>query len=472
MSPKVLLVVLLLLGALAGAFLTIKPSPPTARPEEAVSLFPPTAPVTNDKAEIARLEDLVANLEGQLKALTQENAQLLQKLGSLGMKEGPQPVPTEPKPSETDYVALGQALAKLRGLDPTPLPTRPATEDEVKASVLEWLLKHHGKDFGMKEGTALCALGLIPEVVDTLTPRAQLLARQLSGWYDAAQQTILVIPPHKEEGGTPIVTDPALAIGFSRLLALHGDALFTKDYAQLSSDERQARLGLFAGDAALIRFLRSITNPSAPDPNALPPDDPDHPLNQIPSPDYVRQRDLFSLTYGFEFAQTLHSAGEWGQLAKAYKQPPATTAEIFDTERYLTESGTTVPPMPIEIAPSTEKPIWDDRLGQFALFYYLKRYMEPEEAHAAAAQWRGDRLVVFEAEPRGSAVWKIHAVTEEGATKLHAALKTALLQHADLPEDTPLPHNGERSIHVTQNKSVVTLIDAASAEVGTRLSKL
>ena len=477
MSPKGLFSVLLILGIATGALIwtgQTTPTPsanPNAEPE--ASLFPPTAQVTNDRAEIERLEQTVAHLEDQIKALTQENAQLLQKLGSIGMKEQPQPAsvkpPTAPKPAPNDYVALGLAIAEIRDLEPTPRPVVAASEDEARAAAARWLQKLHGPDFGKREGVALHALGLIAEPVDTLEARALLLARQLSGWYDEKSGTQLVILPHKEPGGTQITTEPALAIAYGTLLARFSDQLFNESFSTLTSDERQARLALLGGDAALIRFLYGITNPSAMDPNALPPDDPDHPLNQIPSPDFIRQRDLFSLTYGFEFAQTLHSANAWPGLTKAYAQPPITTAEILDSERYLNETNTPIPPAKVD-AKTRPDDLWDDRLGQFALFYYLKRYLEPEAAHGAASLWRGDRLIVAKGGARASALWKIHAGSPDGAKKLYQALSTAMFSHYGLPEDAKLPHQGERSLSISVKGEMVVLVDAESPATGQSLS--
>ncbi|MBL9115562.1 MAG: hypothetical protein JNJ83_11200 [Verrucomicrobiaceae bacterium] len=469
MSPRGLFLVLLLVGAAAAALIWIKQAStvpiPVPSNQLETSLFPPTPQVTSDRAEVERLEQTVAHLEDQIKALTQENAQLLQKLGSIGMKNQPQPLPEKsavpPKRAPDDYVALGLAIAKLRDLEPTPRPVVAASEEEARAAAQRWLQKLHGADFGKREGVALHALGLIPEAVDTLEPRALLLARQISGWYDEKSGTQLVIPPHNEPGGTQITTEPALAIAYGTLLSRFGDQLFGESFSTLTSDERQARLALLGGDAALIRFLYGITTPSAIDPKALPPDDPDHPLNQIPSPDFIRQRDLFSLTYGFEFAQTLHSANAWPGLTQAYARPPLTTAEIFDSERYLNETNTAVPASKVE-ALAMPDDLWDDRLGQFALFYYLKRYMEPEAAHEAASLWRGDRLIVIKGESRASALWKIHAGSADGAKKLHNAVHTAILNHYGLPESTQLPHNGERSLQISVEGEMVTLVDAES----------
>ncbi len=480
MSPKTLLLILIIIGATAANLLWLRPvvppppavvaPPPAVLPAEPVtgaSLFPDG----EQKPEQARLEEMVAHLETQVKVLTEENTALLQKLGSLGMKKDSQPVPAPvaaAPQSEADYVGLGADLARLRELPAEPIPTMTSTEPAVTAMILAWLRKLHGADHGRAEGAALYALGLVPESLDTLPARAALLARKLTGWYDAETGTLHVIPPHKEPGGTLISTDPVLALAYGNLLRANAAALFPSSYGALTSDERQARMALLAGDASLTRFLHELTNPAAPAADALPVEDPDHPLNQVPAPDFIRQREVLGLSAGFELAQTIHSAGGWKRLSAAYAEPPRSTAEVLNSELYLAE--TRLPPTPVGIVkpPAEGKaPIWDDRLGAATLVYFLKRYMEPEDAHKAAVGWRGDRFLAYAAATgngRGDAVWRITTASADAAKALRAAMKTALLQHYELPPDTPFPDAlkaGGRSLKLTAEGSDLTLVDAA-----------
>lgn len=434
----------------------------------------PMTPALDAKAEIQRLEEMVQHLEEQNKALSEENASLIQKLGSLGMNQkAASPVmepPATPSAEETDYVALGNDLLKLRELQNLPIPTITSTEDEVRKVMLDWLKRIHAPDHGLREGAALYALGLIPEALDTLGPRAALMARRVTGWYDEKSGTLMVIPPHREPGGALITTEPVLAIAYGNLLHHFGDSLFGPDYARLTSDERHARLGLLGGDAALARFLHSLANPTIPDANTivLPLDDPDHPLNQIPVPDYLRQRDLLPMTDGFEFVQTLHSIGGWSQVAGAYQRTPVSTAEIMDSERYL--GDTRLEPVPVTVKETQwngKNPVWDDRMGQHALLLYLKRYLEMQDALTAAATWRGDRFLAYEADGsarRGTAHWHIVTASSAAAKVLQDALRIALLQHYGLPEDAALPLKTEdgRKLGLSIENQTVLLTDEAS----------
>ena len=490
--------VLILAGGATTGYLWMRSNPaaaPSSSPDIIASteqapasnpLFPAGAikpAATGDKAEIARLEEMVSHLEDQVKALTEENSALIQKLGSLGMKQNAATtVPTEPpgNTDDADYVGLGSQLLKMRELQELPIATITSTEEEVKAVILAWLRKIHQPNHGQREGDALYALGLIPDTVDTLPARAALLARQLTGWYNAETNTLQVIPPHKEPGGTLITTDPSMAIAYGNLLHHFAENLFGKDYATLTSDERQARHALIGGDAALTRFLRELSNPSAANPDALPPDDPDHPLNQIVVPDYLRQREVFPLLAGFEFAQTLHSISGWGQVSAAYKRQPESTAEIMDTERYL--GDTRLPPTPVHLEKTIVKgvePMWDDRLGQHTLMLFLRRYIEPEAAEAAATKWRGDRFIAYPSVPgssqRGHAFWRIVTNSPEDASALIQAMQTVIRHHYEQPDEAPFPFTtkeGNRTLHLTQDKASITLTDTGSQEMAVALQGL
>ncbi len=455
-------------------------------PPESNALFPtPLAPasLSDAQSQINRLQEMVQHLEGQVKVLSDENASLLQKLGSVGMKSQTPPSLPNPTPGDSaddnDYVGLSTALLKLRQLEMLPVPVVTQSEEAVRAVVLAWLKSIHAPDHGLRYGRALYALGLVPEVIDTLPATANLLARQLSGWWDEKSQSLLVIPPHKEPGGTLIATDPTLAIAYGQLLRFFSTSVFGPDFGKLSTDERLARLAVLGGDASLTRLLYSIANPSAQD-NAfsLPPDDPDHPLNQLPTPDFIRQTSVFPLIEGFEFAQTLHSISGWPQLTAAYQRLPESSAEVLDTERYLNE--TRVPPDPVSLNQKTldgAGPAWDDRLGQQVLVIYLKRYMDPELAHAAALGWRGDRFVVFAdaAGGRGHSFWRVKTPSSEMAKDLRQAFTRAVLQHYGLPEDNPLPTTTpaeERTINVIQDGAGVTLIDTGTQPAAHALQNL
>ena len=470
LSPAALLVLLLLGGVGAGVWISQRPAPePTARaPKESAEDL---------MKQITLLEGQVEYLQGQVGALQEENTQLLQKLGTLGMKGAAKMdatlLPTDEPP---DFVGLGIELMKFRQIKALPVPTVGASLAEVEAAILTWLREQQPDDEAPRFALALTALGWIEKPVDPLPLQAALLARQLGGWFDAKSGTLLVIDD-KPEPGKPSPDRP-MAVAYGQLLREYSSTLFPpqtegQERLPLSTDERLARLSLLTGDAALTRFLYSIQNPIPQSPTDLPPEDPDHPLNQVVMPLYLRELALFPFARGFEFAQALHRAGQFSQLNAAYSRPPQSCGEVIEPERFL--DANRLAPAKVELASieiAGETPYWDDRLGRFATFTALRTYNSDEEAGQGARGWKGDRLLAYAApdQPRDHAVWQTLWLTPQDAAAFAKAMRSWLTQRYDVK-----PINDEagqlklealgRHIRLVTNRegTGVLLIDAASA---------
>ena len=466
-SPAALMLLLILVGSGLGWWLSQKPAETGAEPEDL-------------SQQVKLLEGQVEYLQGQVGALQEENSQLLQKLGTLGMKGVPKmdlpPLNDDPP----DFVGLGLDLMKFRQIKALPIPTTSASPAEVEAAILVWLRKQQPGDEAPRFALALTALGWIDAPVDPLPLRAAILRRQLGGWYDAERGTLLV-SDEKTEAGKP-APDRPLAIAFGQLMREYGSTLFPKhDGNALTTDERLARESLIAGDAGLTRFLFGIQNPIPQSNSDLPAEDPDHPLNQVPMPVYLKELALFPFSRGFEFSQALHSAGSFAQMNAAYSSPPTSCAELIEPERYL--DANRLPPASVEMATiEIEKalPYWDDRLGRFATFTALRTYNSDEEAGQGTRGWKGDRLLAYAAPeaPRDHAAWQTLWLTPEAAAAFFKAMRHCLTQRYDVEPSLDAPGNLSlqaqgRSIHLISNRAGkgVLLIDAATAQFAEALKK-
>lgn len=490
-SPAALLLVLTLLGAGVGVFISQKPKVAPSGSAEAPVPAPFQAPVqpalpvatapesmareeTEDpQAQIKLLEGQVEYLQGQVSTLQEENSQLLQKLGTLGMKGVPK-MDTAPLDEEApDYVGMGIELMKFRKIQALPIPTTGVSQPEVERAILAWLRKQQPDDEGPRFALALTALGWIEKPVDPLPLRAALWARQLGGWYDQESGTLLVTD-EKPVPGKP-APDRPMALAFGQLLREFGSTLFPEERtASLTTDERLARESLLAGDAGLTRFLFSLQDPEAAPTSDLPTEDPDHPLNEVPMPVFLKELAMFPFRPGFEFAQTLHSAGDFAQLNAAYSRPPRDCAEIIDAERYV--DNTALPPTRPEFATvkaGDSEPYWDDSLGRFAVFNALRAYNSDEDAGQAARGWQSDRLLAYAApdQPRDHAAWQTQWLTPEHANAFFKAMRNCLLQRYDVKPDKDQPEEvtlsvGGRSVQLLKNRNGqgVLLLEAATAE--------
>jgi len=499
LRPSVLLPVLILLGLVAAGLLWWTPTSEVVVAKQALTPFQnildqnpllimpvvPGAPKADDP-QVQILQSQVQYLEDQVRALREENSQLVDQLAKLGMKNGvakmAMKVEEPPANIPTDFVSLGAEMLADRELQDLPMPTVLAPQADVEKVILDWLKQQHSDDFGTREGAAFAALGAIPNPIDTLPLRAALLVRLIGGWYDNQKSTLYLVDPEDVVDGMPVMSDPVLGIAYGNLLHHYQKSLLPEPTKQLATDERMARLGLLGGDAALQRFLRDLKQFKGPDPNKLPAEDPDHPLNQVPMPAFLRELEIFPLTQGFFFAQAMHSLGGFKQLSTTYGRPPESTADVLDTERYLAEQPT---PLPRITWPSIKldntEPFWDDRLGQYAALAFLKRYNAEEAAGEAIKGWMSDRFLAYalkgDLARRGHAIWQTRWTSGAQMNKFYQAMQECLQQFYDVKSDAAEALQFQahgRSVRLLRIKSEnsVLLIDAASDDFAKLAVKL
>ncbi len=496
-KPAILLFLLLALGSVAGVVLSRRggapaatvppvvevptPSAPAQEPTLLTSLFPPGQPTAaagqDSRAlmdQITRLEGQVEYLQGQVRALQDENAELINRLGMLGAKGQRPGLPGED--TIPDFVGLGLDMMKLRGLQALPMTTVPLPLVEVEKKILAWLRQEWPGDEPERFGRALHALGWIPERVDPLTLRAALMARQIGGWYDATAETLFTVDASTSPPGTIPPNTEALAIALGQLMREYGPSLLPPDSekSRLSLDARLAREALIGGDAALTRFLNDLQRGVGPPTDEIPIDDPDHPLNQVPMPHFLRQLALFPFNQGFEFAQSLHAAGQFTQVNACYRRPPGSTLEVIDTGLYLGDQRALLLPVTLSTTDVAGKQAyWDDTLGWFATVTALRMFNEDAAAAEGARGWRGDRLLAWpSAGKRDHAAWQTVWVDDARASAFFKAMTAVLTQRYEL-EDAKPSATGElelappgRTIRLTRNRDGrgVLLIDAGSME--------
>lgn len=446
-----------------------------------VSAFTPqgaSMPLPTNVEELQRqivlLQGQIEYLQGQNDALKDENAQMLQKLGTLGMK-GSDVAEAQAQNAQMkddgvapDFVGMGLEMMRLRKLQALPMITTPVSQEQVEIVILSWLKRQQPAEEAQKQARALAALGWIPQPIDPLPLRAALLARLLGGWYDEESETMLTIDPGTASGPSVTSNEP-LGIAFGQLLREFGGTLFQPQHGPLSTDMRVAREALIAGDAGLTRFLHSLQYPASAPKNDLPAEDPDHPLNQVPMPVYLKELALFPFHRGFEFAQNLHSAGSFPQLNAAYSRPPISTAEVIEPELYLDPERAA----PVEIKLAEVKlagvvPFVDDRLGKFACVTALRRYNRDEDAALGARGLVADRLLAWPAEggaKRDHAAWQTLFMDKASADAFYKAMLKCLTERYKTKGEGEFTADG-RSVALLRNQgdAGVLLIDAATDE--------
>jgi hypothetical protein len=488
LRPSVLLPLLILLGLVGAGWAWFfqaenfdhpaeaRPAPTPAQQLLAQNplLRQPEVQATGEDPQIGILQAQVQYLEEQVKALRDENSALVDQLAKLGLKQGgsTMAMKAEAPPSDipVDYISLGAEMLADRELEELPMPTVVAPQVDVEKVILAWLKRQSSPGFGQREGAAFAALGAIPNPIDTLPLRAALLARLIGGWYDDETSTLYLVDPEERINDLPTMTDPVLGIAYGNLLHHYQISLLPSNGPTLSTDERLARLGLLCGDAALQRFLRDLKQFKGPDPSMLPAEDPDHPLNQVPMPAFLRELELFPWTQGFFFAQAMHSLGGFKQVSTSYGRPPESTADVMDTERYLADQPAPLPRVEwASIKIEDTDPFWDDRLGPYPALAFLKRYNADEAAGEAIKGWVSDRFLAYalkgDLTRRGHAVWQTRWSTPAKAAAFLKALRECLTQFYNTTNATADTFQAQgRTLHsaILPDKHSVLLIDAAT----------
>lgn len=476
-SPATLFVILMLAGIGTGAWLSQRPMR-TDAPSATLAkneAQEPGLPKEDLEAQILLLEGQVEYLQGQNSALIEENEQLRRRLSASGAKGIAKMEASPEEDDPPDFEGLTLDMMKFRKLQALPLPTVTASLPEVEERILEWLRERQPGDEALRFALALTALGWIEQPVDPLPLRAALLARQLGGWYDAKSGQLHVVDASPAPGKA--APDRPLAVAFGQVLREYGSTLFPKGKA-LPTDALLARESLLAGDAGLTRFLLALEKPSAQPPPSIPAEDPDHPLNEVPMPVFLKELALFPFHRGFEFAQSLHSMDGFRQINAAYSRPPMSTAEVIEPSLYLSNNARdlTAPLAALKLA--DEAPYWDDSLGRYASYTALRTYNSDEVAGKAVKGWQADRLLAYAApeHPRDDALWQTVLSDTDEAARFFEGLKNCLAQRHDTAPETDEADRFSiqaQGRHVLLRRNLegrgVQLIDTGSATALTRL---
>jgi hypothetical protein len=418
------------------------------------------------------LESQVEYLQDQVTALQKENSQLIDKLASLnGKMEAPMLTPpcSPPNPAgdgdAPDFVGIGIELVKTRSLQDIPIPTVIVGRAEIEKRIAAWIATQYGPDHGKLQGRALAAIGVIPDPVDTLALKAAFLSYQIGAWYDQTDKTLYLteMPDEKEN---------ALALSYGYLFKHFSPTLYPPQSKPMTLDARLARDSLLAGDATLTRFLHSIQNPAKGGGGGVG-EDPDDPSRAVPIPSFLRELELLPFGIGFDFAQALHSIGEWEQVNAAYQRPPVTGVEVLDPRIYLQETPFKLEPLEWkDIQISGKAPIWDDTLGPLATVMLLKQFVPEAIAGDTLPGWRNDRLLTYAAEDgkRDHAVWQTLWSDSDAADAFFSAMRTRFLNKYKGSTPSPKAPEGLFQLetagrHITMQRSHqgrgVLVIDAA-----------
>ncbi len=271
----------------------------------------------------------------------------------------------------------------------------------VAARAAALFLEDYRPGVAASESLILSALGAIPRGTDLRKTTRELLESQVAGFYVPASGE-LVVPSNDPEQPLDAGEKIILAHELEHALADQQLGLPVPEEPDPSeSDATLAALSVAEGDATLtmqryalqaipiFEQMSMMSDPSlAAAQSAL--DD---------TPHFLAQQLMFPYLEGLEFDCALFTKGGWRAVDRAYKHPPATSAEVLFPERYPSNRG------PVDVRdPSPPDPGWEPDLeSTFGAAHLLWLFQAPggDEGRALAdpegevAAWAGGEVHSF-----------------------------------------------------------------------------
>ncbi len=214
--------------------------------------------------------------------------------------------------------------------------------------------------------------------------------------------------------------DMARLLAHEAVHLLQGVHFETPPRATFDGDKAWA--ALVEGDADFSRtmYLEEVAQEPIPEIEAFSENFPEAQAGRA-RPEALTDLLYFPYRYGEPFVSALYEAGGWSAVNEAYRNPPVTTAQVMQPEKYLGGEE----PESIQ-AISLDGTSWEemrvDRMGQYFIQVMLENWLPRTEASGAARGWNGDRLAYYERPDTWLIVWQVLLDSEPDAAELYDAL--------------------------------------------------
>lgn len=258
----------------------------------------------------------------------------------------PTPAPDEPTEGAVDLAAQVEEIAavieSMRELsfEETPEPQL-ITREEVAAQIAAELEEEYPAEDAELDRRLLAALGAVPADADLREMLRDTLSEQVAGRYDpeTGELTVVAEPDDEPLGPLDQVTlahELGHAIVDQRIgLPDLGD---DDDYGEGREDAARAAQAVVEGDATLLMVLYAQQHLTAEEQARLAEEHRElageaDALDALPH--YLRRALLFPYEEGTVFAAQVSQQRGWEAMDEALAEPPETTLEILEPERYL-----------------------------------------------------------------------------------------------------------------------------------------
>ena len=300
-----------------------------------------------------------------------------------GATGGTTPTTATPTAGSIEAVvpAIEVFVEKERGLKfKSPVDVTLLADDEFEKRVTE-SDQEEAEEVAHAEAV-LQAMGLLDHEVDLAAVVRSFTAGAVLGFYDPETKELVV----RGLRATPFVRS---VLAHELLHALE-DQHFGLDRQDLGDEAFLGFQALAEGSAVRIedRYRQSL---SKAEQRAADREERSVGGNVPDVPEVVQIIFGFPYAYGPDLVAAIVRAGGQARLDAAYADPPASSEQVLEPERYL--EGDKPRPVP---APKADGEVFDDgEIGELFLALMLRAEIDDDDARAAADGWGGDHYVAW-----------------------------------------------------------------------------
>jgi hypothetical protein len=297
---------------------------------------------------------------------------------------------------EEQVRAIADQVERIRRLEfIEPVDPEFVSPEESAGRVRDLFLDEYTAAIGDAETRVLTALGAIPPGTDLRSLRAEILGRQVAGFYDPETGELVV----RQAGGELTLSDRVvLAHELDHALTDQVLGLPVPDDIRTGREDADlAVTALVEGDATQLMQLYSGTVPIEEQLEGLDPsvftEATQAQAELADLPPYLARELAFPYVEGLTFVCDLYAEGGWEAVNQAYRDPPDSTAEVLFPERYRLREA------PVPARPGSDPaPAWQPATPhQFGAANLLWLFQAPggdpnraiPEAESAVREWAG-----------------------------------------------------------------------------------
>jgi hypothetical protein len=138
--------------------------------------------------------------------------------------------------------------------------------------------------------------------------------------------------------------------------------------------------------------------------------------------------------------------GGWSEVDRIWRTLPKSTEQILHPEKLLAGEAPEAVPAPAPPPNGPEKQLYRDVWGEQSLRLLFEEWMPRRTALPAAADWGGDRVVLFHDGDRYALAWHVRFDTESAAERALGAFARGVLRPEHLLQPTVSAQEAEAAI--------------------------